>query len=736
MAQSMASLRGTVLDAQSHQALPGAQVQLEGAATGANTDAQGVFEIQDIPAGEYQLRVTYLGYAMDSLSVRVKAGEKLRRDLYLRESEVQLEGIEIKSGKPQGLTLINRLDLQLRPVNSSQELLRAVPGVFIAQHAGGGKAEQIFLRGFDIDHGTDLSLSMDGIPVNMVSHAHGQGYADLHFVIPETVERLEINKGPYAAKQGNLATAGSIDFQTKNALDHNLVKVEAGMYHTYRAVALLKLDRPTGKSNQADAWVAGEYLYSKGFFESPQNLHRVNAFAKYRKLLSRRTLLTATASDFRSQWNASGQIPDRAVEGGLITRWGSIDPTEGGNTSRSNVNLQLLTSFAQGWAWRQQVYASHYTFDLFSNFTFFANDSVRGDGIRQIERRWLYGYQTTLGKTSQLLGRAFHHEVGAGIRLDDVRDMGLYQAQAREIFARIQRGNVHERNAFAWVNAQWALSNHLDLTAALRGDYFHFAYADKMEANPGTDQTSKAIMNPKLGLDYFVTERLQFFIKAGSGYHSNDTRVVLGPDQRQFLPRALGADVGTMFKPLRNLLLQVAVWGLDLEQEFVYVGDEGVVEPSGKSRRYGLDLSTRWQVTKWIAADVDVNLAHARGYDATGAQSYIPLAPWITSTGGLNARFTSRLGGSLRYRYLGDRAADETWDLTARGYFLLDGALSYTLRNRYTIGISGQNLLNSKWKEAQFSTTTRLPGEPAPMTEIHYTPGSPFNVKLSLGAQF
>ncbi len=730
------TLRGTVLDAQSHVPLAGAKVQVAGTPLGANTDSRGIFELAGIPAGSQELVVSYLGYRVDSFPVNLKAALTSQYDIYLQESELALEGIEIKSGKPQGLSLINRFDLQLRPVNSSQELLRTAPGVFIAQHAGGGKAEQIFLRGFDIDHGTDLALSMDGMPVNMVSHAHGQGYADAHFIIPETVERLAIDKGPYAAHQGNLATAGSIDFQTQNALSQNLVKVEAGMFHSYRALAMLKLDRPTGRSNKADAWIAGEYLYSKGYFESPQNLHRINLFAKYRKLLSRTTLLTATVSDFRSQWNASGQIPDRAVNSGLITRWGSIDPTEGGNTSRSNVNVQLCSALPKGWVWRQQAYASRYTFDLYSNFTFFANDSLRGDGIQQVERRWMYGYQTTLTKTIKLLGRDFSHESGLGIRLDDVGNIGLFRSQQRDLLGRVQHGAVNERNAFGWLSGKWSVSNHLDLTAALRADVLQFGYTDFMEGNSEIARTAKGIVSPKVALDYYVNDRFQLFAKAGSGYHSNDSRVVLGQDQVRILPRALGADVGAMFKPASKLLVQVAVWALDMQQEFVYVGDEGIVEPSGQSRRFGVDLSTRWQPTVWLAADVDVNVARARGYDDAGVASYIPLAPWITSTGGLTAQFSSNFRGSLRYRYLGDRAADEAWDLTAKGYCLLDGALSYTLRERHTIGLSAQNLLNTQWKEAQFATTSRLLGEPDAVTEIHATPGSPFNLKLTITTVF
>lgn len=729
-------VQATVVDAQGLQALPGATLRIEGSSNGAVADEHGIAEINNLPLGPQSLIVSYLGYVPDTLMVDVQAGKLRPVDVYLVEKRLEIPGLQIESGKPQGLSLISRMDLQVRPVNSSQELLNTVPGVFIAQHAGGGKAEQIFLRGFDIDHGTDLALSADGMPVNMVSHAHGQGYADLHFLIPETVERLSIDKGPYAAKSGNLATAGAIDFQTRNSLDQNIVKVEGGMYGNFRGLAMLKLNHLTDKDNPADAWVAAEYTFSKGYFEAPQNLNRINVFAKYRKLLSRRSLLTASVSTFGSNWNASGQIPERAVQQGLITRWGSIDSTEGGQTSRSNVNLQLSSSLNGGWTWRQQLYGSRYAFNLYSNFTFLAEDSINGDQIRQRERRALYGYQSTLGKTTTLFKRTFYHELGLGIRLDDVGRIGLYRTQQREFLSSVQDGAVQERNAFAWWSARWSITNRIQLGGTLRADYLHFYYEDRIEAGSTQDRTQKAILNPKLTLDYFVSDRLQFFIKAGSGFHSNDTRVVLGPDQRKILPRALGSDIGAMFKPTNSLLVQVAVWGLAMEQEFVYVGDAGIVEPSGRSRRVGIDLSARWQMLKWLSADWDLNLAHARGIDDAGEASYIPLAPWITSTGGLTAELPKGLRASIRYRFLGDRAADETWDLTAHGYTLLDAAVSYTLRARYTIGLSGQNLLNVKWNEAQFSTTSRLPNEPAPITEIHYTPGTPIALKLSLTAKF
>jgi outer membrane receptor protein involved in Fe transport len=727
---------GTVVDGQVQQPLLSATVRVLGTEFGAQSNDRGIFKLEDVPAGNHRVCISYLGYLADTVDVAVKSGGTTTLNAYLKEKDLELEALQINSSQTGGLSLINRLDVQLRPVASSQELLRMVPGVFIAQHAGGGKAEQIFMRGFDVDHGTDLALTADGMPVNMVSHAHGQGYADLHFVIPETVERLGIDKGPYSAKQGNLATAGSIDFQTKNSLDENLVKLEGGMYNNYRALAMIKIGGKSTRADHADAYVAGEYLFNQGFFESLQNLHRVNVFAKYRKLISRSSLLTASVSDFRSQWNASGQIPDRAVAQGLISPFGSIDPTEGGQTSRSNLNLQMVSQMAQGWQLKQQAYLSHYDFNLFSNFTFFAHDSLHGDQIQQTERRWLYGYNAAMSKTTTLLGRRFQPEAGLGFRKDDVGNIGLYHSVAREFLNRVQQGKINETNGFAWVNGKWSLSRKLDLSLGLRSDVLHFAYLDRMEANTSMKQTQKAILSPKFNLDYFVNERLQLFVKAGSGFHSNDTRVVLGTNNYQILPRAVGADIGAMFKPVAGLLVQVAAWGLAMEQEFVYVGDEGVVEPSGKSRRVGLDVSARYQMFDWLAVDCDVNVAHARGIDGVGVASYIPLAPWITSTGGLTAQFTDAFKGSLRYRFLGNRAADETWDLTAQGYCILDAALSYTFKSRYVVGLSAANLLDSDWKEAQFATTTRLRNEPADVTEIHFTPGTPIALKLSLGVSF
>lgn len=730
------SLSGIVVDEAANEALAGAVLQLEGTTEGVVSNAKGIFSIQNLEPGSYHLLVNYLGFEKDTIDFVVQQGEETKLEIFLKEEKLEIATVEITTTEQNELQLINKLDLQVRPVNNSQELLRIVPGLFIAQHAGGGKAEQIFLRGFDIDHGTDLALSVDGMPVNMVSHAHGQGYADLHFLIPETVEKLQIDKGPHAANRGNLATAGAIDFQTKNSIEKNLIQIEAGSFNSYRALGMLKIQAPNPKSNSADAYIAGEYQFSEGYFESPQNLHRLNLFAKYRKLISKSTLIKASISDFRSQWNASGQIPDRAINQGLISRWGSIDDTEGGQTSRSNLNVHLLSNLENGWKLRQQIYASRYSFNLFSNFSFYANDSINGDQIRQFENRLLYGYQGSIGRSFLLGGKALSFESGLGIRMDDVASNGLYHTKSREYLGTFQAGQLRERNAFGFLNSSYQINEHLKLAAAVRLDALQFAYDDRLESNTGFARNQKAFLSPKLSLNYLLNSKLQFFAKVGRGFHSNDSRLVLAGNVREILPSAIGADLGIVMKPFSQMLVQATLWGLSMQQEFVYVGDEGIVEPSGQSRRLGFELSARWQASKKIFADCDLNVSHARSLEANGEATFIPLAPWLTSSAGLNVEIKKNLIGSLRYRLLADRAANEDWTINAKGYLIMDGSLNYTLKSNWNIGISAQNVLNSKWKEAQFATRSRLLDETSAIEEIHFTPGTPRAFKLILAYNF
>ncbi|MBS1565369.1 MAG: TonB-dependent receptor, partial [Bacteroidetes bacterium] len=481
-----------------------------------------------------------------------------------------------QSGSIARFNTLSKIDLDLKPVRNTQELLRVVPGLFIAQHAGGGKAEQIFLRGFDCDHGTDVQVSVDGMPVNMVSHAHGQGYADTHFIIPETINDIDYGAGPYYASHGNLNTAGYVSFGTYNNIANSRVQVEAGRYNTFRTLAMVDLLKKN-KDCQS-AYIAGDFYYTDGPTIHPQSFNRFNLFGKYNRALSAHTQLTASLSAFKSKWDASGQVPERAVADGSIDRFGSIDPTEGGNTERYNVNVQLSHTMAGGTVWENQAFFSRYLFNLYSNFTFYLNDPVNGDEINQAEGRNVWGYSSKLSHKYHFSDWTLQSYYGAGLRYDMTENSRLSDVVQRHYLSDIQLGDIREANGWAYVEQQAGMGRWL-IDAGLRADYLHFSYQDKI--NAALPAQGKGILSPKLNVQYTVNPRLQLFVKAGKGFHSNDTRVVVANDGRQILPAAYGTDLGVIIKPGSRLLLSIAAWWLYLDQEFVYVGDDGNIEPSG-----------------------------------------------------------------------------------------------------------------------------------------------------------
>ena len=383
-------LQGTVLDKTTKKALPFTTVSLENTNMSTSTNEAGAFYFKNIEAGTYKVNISFIGYNTYSEQVMISKGSKTVLNIGLEAGAMLLEEVSITSPNAHKQQIINKIDINLRPLSNSQEILRMVPGLFIGQHAGGGKAEQIFLRGFDIDHGTDIRLTVDGMPVNMVSHAHGQGYADLHFVIPELVENVDFKKGVYHADKGNFSTAGWVNFHTKDVLENSMAKVEAGQFNTFRGLAMVNL--LPEKARQKDprvlgAYIATEYNYSDSYFDSPQKFNRLNIFSKFNGKITDKTYFKLTASHFTSKWNHSGQIPDRAVADGSISFYGAIDDTEGGETSRSNLNAEILTNTANGGLIKNQFFYSNYNFELFSNFTFFLNDSINGDQIKQKENR-------------------------------------------------------------------------------------------------------------------------------------------------------------------------------------------------------------------------------------------------------------------------------------------------------------------------------------------------------------
>ena len=689
-----------------------------------HTNEFGKFSMAPVAVGD-TLEVLYLGYETELVALTDLQPILLRMRVAGFDLGEVIVGQDLKT-----TNLLTAIDLTVRPVASAQELMTVVPGLIIGQHAGGGKAEQIFLRGFDIDHGTDVALSVDGMPVNMVSHAHGQGYADMHFVIPETVERIDYGKGPYYADRGNFATAGYLDLRTKDKLDRSTARLEIGDFGTVRGVGLFDLVS-TDKHN---VYLAGEHLLTDGPTDSPQGLRRTNAMLKYSGRVSENDKLSFTASHFTSSWNASGQIPQRAVDSGLIGRFGAIDDTEGGETSRTNVLLQFDRAVSERTLLKNTAYYSHYEFELFSNFTFFLDDPVNGDQIRQYENRSLFGAQSelshalTLGNTTALL------QGGAGLRADEVNENTLaHTANRRELLEYYAFGDVSETNLFAYAEAEFDVGRLL-IETGLRYDYFLFSYEDNLSAIYERLSDKRGIASPKLNLIYNLNSATQLYAKSGIGFHSNDTRVVVREPNRSVLPAAYGTDLGATFKPARRLLIDVAWWYLFLEQEFVYVGDAGIVEPSGRTERTGVDLGLRWQLSDAVMLYSNFNYAHPRSIDDPEGENLIPLAPRFTSNGGLSYR-NDRLTAAVNYRYLADRPANEDGSITAVGYFITDLNVSYRIED-LRFGIIINNLFDRDWNETQFATESRLSFESEPVEEIHFTPGVPFYLRGTVEYSF
>lgn len=728
---------GNIIDNKTKRPVDGATVTLLPIQSSTVTNESGRFSFKVKFDSSTTIMVNAIGYTPQTFTL---AELKVNSTFAILQKQILLEDIVVVANSGNIYKPISRTDIAMRGVNNSQEVLRIIPGIVIGQHQGGGKAEQIFLRGFDADHGTDFREDVDGLPINMVSHAHGQGFADSHFIIPETIESVDFKKGPYSAAKGDFATTGFVDFNTKNYLPNNTVKVEAGMFNTYRTLAMFNLLKEKAKEKQQSWYVASEYRYSDAYFDNQQHFNRFNLFTKYNGRFSPNSILTLSATTFWSKWDASGQIPDRAVGNHIIGFYGAIDPFEGGLTYRTNANVQLTTSLNNGDVIKNQLYYSNTHFDLHTNFTFFLVDPVNGDEIRQKEARNLMGYNGSYHHTGYIGPTKLLTEAGLNVRLDMTKNSGLSHTKDRfTTLEQIKLGNITQLDIAPYLSETFSFNEHFSINAGVRFEQFYHKYNNKL----ATDTTLTGIgiykenankISPKLNVYYHVNDRSQFYLTTGKGFHSNDTRGVVQKGM-DILPSAYSADLGTVFKPTKKIIINAAIWYIYLQQEFVYSGDGGDVSFNGRTRRRGFDFSGRYQPIKSLYFDVDVNYAHGRSVGTSKGQDYIPLAPIWTSTGGLTYTNKNGINGSLRYRYVSNRPGNEDYSLTAVGYFITDAVINYT-KPKFEIGLVINNILNTKWKETQFDTETRLKNETAPVDEICFTPGTPFVAKLSISYFF
>ena len=633
--------------------------------------------------------------------------------------------------------VLSKIDMNLLPVRSAQDLLRLVPGLFIAQHQGGGKAEQIFLRGFDADHGTDVNISVDGMPVNMVSHAHGQGYADMHFIIPETISGYDFGKGDYYADKGDFTTAGYVSYNTFNTLDHGLIKLEGGEFNHGRVVAMLNLLPPKANAQGPTAYIAGEGLYFDGPFHYGMHFNRGNLFGKFITPLGHASKLTLEASTFSSGWRSSGELPERAIaEGYVRDRFGVIDSSQGGNTTRTNISAKLQTRLNDRLTLENQAYYTHYFLNLVSNFTFYYTYPTTGDEFGQHESRNLYGYNGSLAQKDYFGNMTLTSTAGWGMRYDNIDPVFLAHSVKGEVLNYLQLGHTRETAVEGYLDESLHTGNWL-FDAGVRVDYLHFYYQNRSTDSAATvydgvdPRAGKAIVSPKLSVQYTIDPRTQVYVRLGKGFHSNDARVVIANQGYAILPAAYGADLGVNWKPAPGLFVNAALWYLYLQQEFTYGADLGddAVSPGGRTRRVGVDLSARYQFNNWLFGYVNANVARPGTIGVAKSASYIPLAPTFTSTAGLDFRFTHGWNGGISYRYMHDRPGNAANTLTAAGYFVTDLTVNYTKRN-YELGLIVENLFNTRWQESQFEELSRLKNETAPVDQMSFTPGIPFFAKL------
>jgi TonB family protein len=603
-------------------------------------------------------------------------------------------------------------DLQLRPMQRPADLFRVTPGLLVVQHAGGGKASQYLLRGFDADHGTDVAFSLDGVPLNMVSHGHGQGFADPNWIIPELVERVEIAKGPYFVEHGDFSTAGAIDLVTRERSE-SFLSAGGGSFNSVRAVGIAAPALAAGWT----PLLAAEMERTDGPFQNPEGFTRYDLFARLTRDIDPRSRLSVTASAYNGSWNASGQLPTRAVRAGLVDFYGALDPTEGGTSARDNLYLSYRLRPDPSSEFRALAYLCHYDFTLYSNFTFFSADPVNGDQIEQRDRRSLAGAQASSRWLRQWRGILFDSTLGGSARADAIAS-GLHHDRARERLATLVDDDVTETAIGLYAKEEVQLTRWLRLVGGLRLDHFTFRVDDHREdlgttgsATSGARGASQVSPKGTVVLSPHATTDL--FLNFGYGFHSNDARgVVRGTDPATPLTRSLGYEVGARSRLFaRRLEVAMALWGIDLGSETVWVGDAGTTEAAGATRRLGVELEGRAELRPWLFADLDVTWSDARFRENAGNGGAVALAPRLTVSGGLSAQHPRGWRVGLRGLYIAARPATEDGFLQAGSTALVDLFAAQRYRS-FELSLTVENLLDRRQASAQFATVTRLAGEP------------------------
>ncbi len=646
----------------------------------------------------------------------------------------------------QGVVL--KIQLEQRPVYRPGELLETVPGLIVTQHSGEGKANQYFLRGFNLDHGTDIAIDLDGMPVNMRTHAHGQGYADLNFMMPELLQSIQYRKGPYFADRGDFAAAGAVSIDYVDTLLRDIASVSIGTLGDYRVFTALS--RPVGAGNLL---LGLAYEHVDGPWKVPDDFHKGNLLVRY---------VQGTPSDgfsltgmyMRDTFHATNQIPERAVAQGSIGRFGALDPTDGGSTERFSVSAKLAKPMGNG-EFRANAYAIGYAMTLYNNFTFAQDFPVAGDQFVQRDRRAIYGGNVSFAQSHTLLGFDSKTTVGFQTRTDDIH-LGLARSQAQQIFAVVRNDRVIEVSGGLYIENRTKWMDWFRTVAGLRGDLYYGSDRSSLPENSGS--LTRGILSPKISAIAGPWALTEFYASWGQGFHSNDVRgaltnadafatlrnrlagnnTIVTQSPVPFLTKATGYELGIRTTPIPNLQAQVAAFVLDLDSELTFSGDAGNTQAGRPSQRKGVELGLFYTPFPWLIVDFDYaySTARFRGSDPAAPGNHIPGAVEHVAALGIAIDGLGQWNGGLRVRYFGPRPLIEDNSARSKATTMVDARIGYRIADNMKLHLDVYNLFNARAHQIDYFYPSQLRGEAAPANDIHFHPVEPLSARLTLSMTF
>jgi len=623
-----------------------------------------------------------------------------------------------------------------RPALRTGELLEFVPGLIVTQHSGDGKANQYFLRGFNLDHGTDFATYVDGMPVNMRTHAHGQGYSDLNFLIPELVQRIDYKKGPYFAGEGDFASAGAARIRLADRLPQGQASVSVGQHGYVRAVVADSLDAGPGT-----LLYGLEVNRNNGPWDVPERVRKVSGVLRY----SQGTPddgFSVTAMAYKNSWNATDQVPLRAVESGQIGRFGSLAPSDGGDTSRASLSYAMRQR-TENRVFEFDAYLIRSQLELNSDFTYFLADPAAGDQFQQSERRTVAGVNASESWNTQLFGLSLRNKLGVQARYDRLSPVGLYSTVDRVRQSTVREDRVREASVglYGENTTQWL--PWLRSVAGVRYDAYRFNVASSIAGNSGTAQDH--VVSPKLSLILGPWSKTEFFVNYGKGFHSNDargttqTRLPDGSPSTPVTPLVptKGLELGARTEWLPGLQSSLALWRLDLASELLFVGDAGETQPSRASRRHGIEWNNHYVAAPWLLFDLDLAASRSRYTQNDPAGNFIPGSIDKVASFGVTVTDRGPWSGALQLRYFGPRPLIEDNSVRSASTTLAYARLAYQLDRRTRLSLDVFNLFNKQASDIDYYYASRLPGEAQDgVGDRHFHPVEPRSARLTLSYAF